>query len=501
MFGRGDLVTHAAFGAGVVREVLDGGRKLRVVFERLPDIPYLLPAEQCVAEDAQRPATTAGKREAERGRGDEKPSARSSSPGPGQARDGRRKTKRPSAREGAAVGKESAFRADARQLCEALRLGVVPPGLLDRYTVGRDEEIAAIRRLLDEGRGSLVLEGPYGTGKTHMIELALNEARSRGFVTTRIAFDAVEVPPSNPLRVYREVINKLRYPPDDVFGGLAPLFSRLLRNKTLMNPRGVTFHRYLSPALYAVARGNPEVTDAVLAFVEGRGDTNGDSANRFLRACNWRGPRFLALPDWRTFSQVYLYILGGIAAWSREAGYRGLAILFDEAESLDMLQSVSRAFAETFLRYFAAATLPESELPFQADELYRGGQAVHRQIPHTYWPDQPLVAIFAFTPLPLVSSAIAGAIPRKKRAIELKELSPSHLPILAERLIGLYEELNGDLPLGKRERNRLLTHIRRGVRAGLLDSARAVARLTIEYLDLIRHRPQDASRALDSEIA
>jgi hypothetical protein len=403
------------------------------------------------------------------------------------------------ARDPAADEREPSFSADVRQLCEALRLGVVPPALLDRYTVGRDAEIAAIRGLLDEGRGSLVLEGFYGTGKTHMIELALNEARRRNFVTTRVAFDAVEVPPSNPLRIYREVINKLRYPPDDTLGGLAPLFSRLLRKKTLMNPQGVTFHRYLSPALYAVKKGDPEMTEAVLTFVEGRGDTNGDSANRCLRACGWGGPRFLALPDWRTFSQVYLYILGGIASWAREAGYRGLAVFFDEAESLDLLQSVSRAFAETFLRYFAAATLPESELPFRPRELYRGGQAVHREIPHTYWPDQPLVAIFAFTPLPSVSSAIAGAIPREKRAVELKQMSPSSLPILAERLIGLYEDLHGEVPLGKRERNRLLNHIRRGVRAGHLDSTRAVARLTIEYLDLARHRPEDASRALDTE--
>ncbi|MGQ9589458.1 MAG: hypothetical protein ACUVYA_04090, partial [Planctomycetota bacterium] len=46
MRARGDRVTHPSFGPGTVRAVADGGRKLRVEFDRLPGIPYLLPVGQ-----------------------------------------------------------------------------------------------------------------------------------------------------------------------------------------------------------------------------------------------------------------------------------------------------------------------------------------------------------------------------------------------------------------------------------------------------------------------
>jgi len=477
LHARGERVVHPAFGPGVVRAVLDGGRKLRVEFERLMGIPYVLPVEQFEPPAKAAPAAAAG---------------------PVPVPEVRRKAKPPAPPPAALPAPAAAApRADIRQLFEALRMGVVPPALLDRYTVGRDGEIAKIRSFLDGRRGILVLEGHYGTGKTHIIELAASEARARGFVTSRVSFDPVEIPPSNPLRIYRELIHNLRFPPDGAIGGLAPLLSRLVRSKPHRTPGSGAFHRYLSPALFASAEGDPDTFEAVLAFIEGRGDTSGAQAERALRTSGWRGPSLLALPDYRTFGQVYLHVIGGIAAWSEDAGYRGLAVLFDEAESMDSLESTSRDFADTFLRYFAAATLPAEELPFRVEDLYRGGQEVHRLIPHVYRPGQPLAAIFAFTPLASVADAIAIALGGCGRIVPLEPLPPGELPLLAERLIGLYQELHSGLRIDRKAAGRFLAHVRRGVRDGALATTRSVARLTVEYLDLIRHRPEDAAKALE----
>ncbi|MGQ9592500.1 MAG: BREX system ATP-binding domain-containing protein, partial [Planctomycetota bacterium] len=387
------------------------------------------------------------------------------------------------------------FRADARQLFEALRMGVVPPALLDRYTVEREEEIKRLRSFLRTGRGILVFQGHYGAGKTHFIELAASEALKMGFLVSRVSFDPVEVPPSNPQRVYREVIHNLRYPPNGSEGGLLPLLSFLSRSAAHRRFGSPTFHRYLSPALFAVAEGDPDVVETVLAFVEGRAETCGAAATRALRFAGWRGPKLLALPDYRTFGQVYLYVLGGIASWAHDAGHKGLVVLFDEAESMDSLETTSREFADTFLRYFAAATLPESELAFRPSTLRRGGQAVHREIPHVYRADQPLAALFAFTPLPRVEDAVSATVGNPRRIVELEPLSTRALPELAERLRSLYVELHPDLPLDERGWNGFVRHVESGVRAGALATTRAVARLTVEWLDLLRHG-RDAASAL-----
>ncbi len=372
-------------------------------------------------------------------------------------------------------------------------MGVVPPSLLTRYTVGRDGEVARIRSLLASGRGILVIEGHYGTGKTHLIEVAASEALSAGYLTSRVSFDPVEVPPSNPLRVYREVIHQLRYPPDGAAGGLAPLLSPLSRRKSHRKTGTEAFHRYLSPALFAIAEGDPESVETVLSFVEGRADGSGEVAERALRQCGWRGPGLLALPDWRTFGQVYLYILGGIAAWARDAGHRGLVVLFDEAESIDSLEKTSRDFAETFLKYFAAASLSGSELAFRPEDLYRGGHEVHRGIPHVFRPDQPLAGIFAFTPLPSVGEAVASVLAHRRGVLELGPLTSADLPALADRLVTLYGELHPASPVDPRDRDRLLEHVRAGARSGSIVTTREVTRLAVEYLDLGRHRGDAAS--------
>jgi hypothetical protein len=171
-------------------------------------------------------------------------------------------------------------------------------------------------------------------------------------------------------------------------------------------------------------------------------------------------------------------------------------VFFDEAESLDSLERVSRQFAETVLRYFALATVPQAELPFAPSELYRGGQAVHRALPHLVRADQPLIACFAFTPLPAVARAVELAGGGAKRVMDIAPLPRQLLPQLAERIVTLYRELHPDMPITAEQIEGLLQHVDRGVRLDVLASTRAITRLTVEYLDLVRHRPDQARVAL-----
>jgi hypothetical protein len=377
-------------------------------------------------------------------------------------------------------------------------MGVVPPTLLDRYTVGRDEEVQYLVDFVAGRRGLMVIEGHYGTGKTHLIALGANEALQAGYLVSRVSFDAVEVPASNPLRIYRELVANLQYPPEGIQGGLTPLLSRLLTSGRHKRNGTAEFHRYLSPALFALADGSAETSEGVMAFVEARGGSSADDVRRALGFDGWRGPKLLAMPDWRTFGQVLLYLVGGIASWAEDAGFSGLALFFDEAESVDQLGRVSRQFAETIVRYFAAATLPSSQLPFDAEALYRGGQRVHRGLPHRFCADQPLLSCFALTPLPEVAQAVRAAGVDAQRLLVLDELSPSDITQLVARLADLYHKLYPALTIDRQLLRLLETHVDRGVSFGLFTNIRQVTRLTVEYLDLLRHRPERAADALET---
>lgn len=464
-------VIHATHGPGTVQAVVDGGRKVRVEFDSMPGIPYILPVGQLNGENGPRPA-----------KGDVRPV----------------EEERPRAVKALASARRAHGAPEVMQILEALRMGVVPFEGVDRYTVGRDDEISRIKELVSRGRGVMVFEGEYSAGKSLLLDISESEARRAGYVTSRIELDPHEVPPSNPMRVYREIMNRMAYPGGEDGTGLAPLIDRLVKTRGRAQLQKEQ-HRYLSPLLFAAMR-DPEgpAWRATREYVEGRGTTHKVDIMPMLRQMGWDGPSLLALPDWRTFGQGYMYLLGGIAAWMQDAGWAGLAVFFDEAESVDSMSSQSRGFAETFLRYFAAAAVPASELPFDVDDLPRGGQPVHRALPHVYRRGQPLIGIFAFTPHPVVSQVVVEAVGRGKRLARLDHLPATQMPDLVVRIVGLYREAYPSFDPGRSSTDGLIGHVRKMARHGHISTAREVVRLTVEYLDILRHRPRNVDGALVS---
>jgi len=359
--------------------------------------------------------------------------------------------------------------------------------------------VPAVRDLsLDILEGQVLgVIGEYGAGKSHLMDIAEAKAREAGFVTSRVELDPREVPPSHPLRVYREIVSRLRYPGEACGDGLEPLAARLVETGSSCW-KGKGLHRYLSPLVFAAGRDpGGEAWQAMLSYVEGRGTVHADEVMTLLRRIGWDGPGLLTLADWRTFGQVYAYLLGGIAAWSREAGWKGLAVFFDEAESIDSMGRQSQEFAETFLKYFAAASLPGAELPFRAGELRRGGHRVHREIPHVYRRGQPLIGVFAFTPHPDVGRVVESVVGRGRRIARLEHVGGALMPDLVTRIATVYREAYPGFRAARSDTQRLVRLVRALAGQGAVTSTRDVARLTVEYLDILRLRPDDAGRALE----
>lgn len=79
-------------------------------------------------------------------------------------------------------------RRDAKHVFESLRNGTVPDRGIEAFAVGIDSERREINRMLDftkDGNGAVkFLRGGYGCGKTFMSNLSMHDAKGKDFVTS-----------------------------------------------------------------------------------------------------------------------------------------------------------------------------------------------------------------------------------------------------------------------------------------------------------------------------
>ncbi len=410
-FAPGDRVLHPRHGPGKVLRLLSRGR-VWVRFDRFRLLP------RTVAREELRPEREEAPKEREE---EEKPGRKENGPpgGGGGRKKAEEKPRTKLSPPPRVPLPATSLEADYRQTLEGLRLGVVPARHVREYTVGRDKELKNLRRFLEEGQGLRLIWGDYGAGKTHLIDLLEREALREGYLTSRIVLDPKEIPPSHPQRLYKAFLAGLRYP-GDASQGWRPLFERLLKSKEHLEPGGASFSRFFSPVLFALATGDREVQDWASDYVEGYPMEMADF-HWVLAKKGWTGPRPLALSDYRTYGRVYTHMLGTLASWASDAGFKGLLLLMDEVEYVDALTSLQRNLASQVLMHFAAAVLPEENLGFDPADLYRGGQPVHRKFEIRFRADQPLLVVMAFTPLEetrILASEIVPDLPEVHLRLE-----------------------------------------------------------------------------------
>ncbi len=456
-FAPGDRVLHPQYGFGTVM-LLRNARHLLVRFDRHRLLPRTVPLDELIpAEEA--PVTE--KAVVPAGRTEEQAGAR------------------------AAAGERAALLAQLRQTIEALRLGVVPAHFVGDYTVGRGPEIERIRELLEAAPGLLLIWGEYGAGKTHMLDLAEQQALAVNYVTGRVVLDPVEVSPSHPQRLYTRIVRSLRYP-GQIGQGFEPLLEALDGSIEHLEQDRPRFNRFLSPALFARHRGDHDLLAWTIAYLEGHA-VDPHPLERALHARGYRGPRLLALSDFRTYGRVYVHILGTLAAWLKDAGFRGLLVLLDEVERIDALDAEHRRFALEVLKHQAAATLPAKDLAFAEDDLYRGGHEVHRRLSLRYRPDQPLVVLMTLTPLRETIAAVHRVLASHVHEISLSPLGPRELGELVERVIALYRRAYPEFRLRPFELEPVRRALARQAARGE-DQPREVVRRVVASLDVLRYR-------------
>lgn len=104
-------------------------------------------------------------------------------------------------------------RRDVQHVFESLRKGLVPERGIDTFAVGIEKQRAEIHRQLGlaaDGEGTIkFLRGDYGCGKTFMARLAILDAQAQGFATSFVVVSDNDLKFHRFDDVYRKVVSEL----------------------------------------------------------------------------------------------------------------------------------------------------------------------------------------------------------------------------------------------------------------------------------------------------
>ncbi|MDI1434932.1 BREX system ATP-binding protein BrxD [Polyangium sorediatum] len=243
---------------------------------------------------------------------------------------------------------------DREHIFERLRSGVVPERGLDAFAVGIERQRAEIGRLLDlAGSGEGVfkfLRGGYGCGKTFMARLALLDAQAKGFATSFVVVSDNDLHFYKFDHVYRKVVQELgtnvcpRGALGDIIdrwiakvedalidGGADPDaadFDRKVKKRIEEDITSLTggkapedLGRVLREVFSLKQAGKVREAGALLSWLSG--SENVGAAEK--RAAGLKG---------EISSRDAMDYLHGILEVVKAAGYKGLVIVIDEAETI-----------------------------------------------------------------------------------------------------------------------------------------------------------------------
>jgi hypothetical protein len=264
---------------------------------------------------------------------------------------------------------------DLDHIFESLRKGLVPERGIDAFAVGIEKQRGELHRQLDfarNGEGTIkFLRGGYGCGKTFMARLALLDAQERNFATSFVVVS------DNDLRfhrfddVYRKVMTELgtascpRGALGDILDrwigrieeslmaagedGDAPEFDDLVRRRLDEDLASLTggqapqdFVRVIQTLFDLKQQGEVAEAGALISWLCGSGNV----AASAKKAAGIKGD---------IGSRDALDYLRGVLEIVKAAGYAGLLIVIDEAETILRMRSDSRHKSLNGIRQIADA--------------------------------------------------------------------------------------------------------------------------------------------------
>jgi hypothetical protein len=219
-------------------------------------------------------------------------------------------------------------------------------------------------------------------------------------------------------------------------------------------------------------------------------DVDSRAVERQLARIGAPRTRILRLSDYRTYGRMYVHILGTIATWARDAGHRGLLLLFDEVEGVDGLDAIGAHHALQVLKHFAAVTVAPGDLAFDPNdghELYRGGHSVHRHLDLRFRQDQPLSVVFSLTPLAEIQEDFEDIVAGPGYDIHLGTMGRKLVETLVLNIADLYSRAYPAYPLEDAALGEICGEVRAALDEGH-GGTRDLVRGTVFHLDRLRLR-------------
>jgi hypothetical protein len=282
----------------------------------------------------------------------------------------------------------------SKRLLEAFRLGIVPHQDIEYFTFGRGFELSELEgglKRLKEGKGDVYLiEGGYGSGKTHLLEYLHHLSVRQGFVTTYCELSVQETPLYRPKRIYRELVHNLRYIKENSEYRYRDFLRAAARLK-------FTDHCFLTPVLRYLSSLEKEDSNNEVFWQWVEGESTKEYAIDPRSPFRVRGgQRIPALYDYSTAGDYYSYILSGLSFIAHKIGMGGLVIILDEVETITHIweyNMYSRGLS--FLEGLIQSALGSEELMRLETRMLHNRV---RPTPYTY-KNPSLLLILASTPI------------------------------------------------------------------------------------------------------
>ncbi len=279
---------------------------------------------------------------------------------------------------------------DQRLLIESFRLGIVPEKLVTDWTVGREDEVGFIRKWLEmESEGVMVLEGAYGSGKSHLLLYLREKALDMGYAVAYAGFDPTEASAAFPKRTYRKIAGGFRARIGGRQIGFREFIDRIARDDS---DDTLEDHPYLGSVMRKLRYGMMRERD--WEWLEGRSGVRGSLGSLY---------------DYTTTANIYCNVLSGLGhAAATALGLKGFIILLDEAETTSSLYyayQYSRG-----LNFFKGLSMVANDDPILLTEeivrsngITRGREtglvySGHQPIPFIYRISSFLKVVFSLTP-------------------------------------------------------------------------------------------------------
>lgn len=238
---------------------------------------------------------------------------------------------------------------DARRGVLALKLGQVLEQHVLQLSTGTDSVQAVLETVVERGvqrrAQGVLIEGGWGSGKTHLLAMLRAIATSKGMATSSVILDGDGVRLSDPMRLMEAALESLRYPGEAVPCGIGARLRLLRRSGVSLNSQFRDARRiaHAINALPASAFDDPETLEILEDFL-----MLSLSATQARTALKQHGYR-VRLPSMAARSVSdrpgrFRELLEGWAEFVTQTGAKGLALIVDEVD-VDYASTTGRAAA------------------------------------------------------------------------------------------------------------------------------------------------------------